>query len=273
MSDYNCNVIRDLIPSYVDDICSEDTKALVEGHLAKCNECASLVKMMQETDFVSEETEQQEIDYMKKIKQHTAMKSNIQLAILAILFLAGAGIVLLERGAIPVQLYYVVLPVFMLLVSFMSSNYVSCMRSTKWKGILIGVSLCLVIYTIVLQLVVINLGVRDMYPFNLAPWQIGSVLANQMLILSFLHLCILAAGMFITVKTGNSHHLLMSINVIGICLALAFISLQKVEGLSESLQAFSTMQSRSLLVLLAEGILLGGGLWFLQRRNHQKDTI
>ena len=34
-----CNVIRDLLPLYADKVCSEDSKEMVEEHLAECKEC------------------------------------------------------------------------------------------------------------------------------------------------------------------------------------------------------------------------------------------
>ena len=34
-----CNVIRDLLPLYADKVCSEDSKEMVEEHLAECQEC------------------------------------------------------------------------------------------------------------------------------------------------------------------------------------------------------------------------------------------
>lgn len=34
-----CNVIRDLLPLYADKVCSEDSREMVEEHLAKCKEC------------------------------------------------------------------------------------------------------------------------------------------------------------------------------------------------------------------------------------------
>lgn len=36
---YNCNVICDLLPLYVDKIASEDTNHLVEAHLEECSDC------------------------------------------------------------------------------------------------------------------------------------------------------------------------------------------------------------------------------------------
>lgn len=42
----NCNVIRDLLPLYADQICSEESRELVEGHLAECRDCQGLLGQM-----------------------------------------------------------------------------------------------------------------------------------------------------------------------------------------------------------------------------------
>ena len=39
MKNIPCEVIKDLLPLYVDDICSEKSKRLIEEHLAECEEC------------------------------------------------------------------------------------------------------------------------------------------------------------------------------------------------------------------------------------------
>lgn len=39
MSKLNCNVVRDILPLYADEVVCEDTKALVEEHLRECDSC------------------------------------------------------------------------------------------------------------------------------------------------------------------------------------------------------------------------------------------
>ena len=39
MKDIHCAVIQDLLPLYYDGICSEETRMLIEAHIASCNEC------------------------------------------------------------------------------------------------------------------------------------------------------------------------------------------------------------------------------------------
>lgn len=43
-----CDVIQDLIPSYIDGILSEDSKALVEEHMGICQECRKMYEIMKE---------------------------------------------------------------------------------------------------------------------------------------------------------------------------------------------------------------------------------
>lgn len=42
----NCNIIRDILPLYVDGVVSEDTSALVEEHLAECEACRQEAERM-----------------------------------------------------------------------------------------------------------------------------------------------------------------------------------------------------------------------------------
>ncbi len=42
----DCNVIKDLIPLYIDGCCSEETKETVEKHIKACKNCKSLLDQM-----------------------------------------------------------------------------------------------------------------------------------------------------------------------------------------------------------------------------------
>lgn len=42
----HCNIIRDLLPSYLDEVCSEETKQLVEHHLQDCESCRAEYESM-----------------------------------------------------------------------------------------------------------------------------------------------------------------------------------------------------------------------------------
>lgn len=52
----SCEIIKDLLPLYHDDVCSLETKAMVEEHLAECNECKNELDIM-DIRIVSESKE------------------------------------------------------------------------------------------------------------------------------------------------------------------------------------------------------------------------
>lgn len=50
----NCNVIRDLLPLYADQICSNESRELVDEHLSKCGDCSSLLQQIRNTEIETE---------------------------------------------------------------------------------------------------------------------------------------------------------------------------------------------------------------------------
>lgn len=47
----DCDVIRDLLPLYADDACSEKSRALVNQHLLDCAECREMLHKIKETEI------------------------------------------------------------------------------------------------------------------------------------------------------------------------------------------------------------------------------
>ena len=46
-----CDVIRDLLPLYADDACSEHSRALVEEHLDECPSCSEMLQRLKEDEI------------------------------------------------------------------------------------------------------------------------------------------------------------------------------------------------------------------------------
>ncbi len=42
----NCNIIKDLIPLYIDDCCSDESKTIIEEHIKNCDDCKKLFTEM-----------------------------------------------------------------------------------------------------------------------------------------------------------------------------------------------------------------------------------
>lgn len=43
----NCKIVEDLLPLYVDNVCSEQSKQAVEEHLKECENCRKLINSTQ----------------------------------------------------------------------------------------------------------------------------------------------------------------------------------------------------------------------------------
>ncbi|MFM9413897.1 zf-HC2 domain-containing protein [Peptococcus simiae] len=43
----SCKVIEDLLPLYIDEVCSEESKKLIEIHLTGCSRCSEILEQMQ----------------------------------------------------------------------------------------------------------------------------------------------------------------------------------------------------------------------------------
>lgn len=75
----NCNIIKDLLPLYKEDLLSQESKTFVEEHLKTCPECENLLK----EEIEIENTETKPLDFVeKRIKKETRY---FTLAIIALL--------------------------------------------------------------------------------------------------------------------------------------------------------------------------------------------
>ena len=48
---YPCEMIKDVMPLYYDKACSEETKQIVETHLAECSSCQEVLKRLESNTY------------------------------------------------------------------------------------------------------------------------------------------------------------------------------------------------------------------------------
>ncbi|MCM1542192.1 MAG: zf-HC2 domain-containing protein [Blautia sp.] len=88
-----CSVIQDLLPSYVDNICSEDTRELVGEHVAECEQCREKLEQMKNTEIVAEKVSKKQVDHLKKIRGIFARKEGVgKLLLLILVSIAYVGL-------------------------------------------------------------------------------------------------------------------------------------------------------------------------------------
>ena len=95
-----CEMIRDLLPLYVDNLCSEETKLLVEDHLEQCPECRkALDNMISEIPSLKiEPPSSEQLSPFKKIKKQNQIRT--LLIILASLIIFSVTTILISQKII-----------------------------------------------------------------------------------------------------------------------------------------------------------------------------
>ncbi|MGE7931621.1 zf-HC2 domain-containing protein [Viridibacillus arvi] len=92
----NHNVFKDLVPSYIENLTSEETNKQIEKHMEQCEDCRQFVKDMQEDLLVGrtheQEKEDKNIDYLKKVRSKNRKKIfTIVGTLLSIFFIISIG--------------------------------------------------------------------------------------------------------------------------------------------------------------------------------------
>lgn len=87
---YNCGIIDDLLPLYLDGACSEESKAAIEDHLLSCEMCRDKLATMEADDVIlgmmKADSEITMAKYAQKVKRH---RINLAIGVIALSVVAA----------------------------------------------------------------------------------------------------------------------------------------------------------------------------------------
>ena len=91
-----CNIIRDILPLYVEDMVSADTADFVKEHLEKCDTCRTEVENMKNPsrlENTTSDTKENDAAHLKAFKKKWYRQLNLVMAVcvLATAFITGIG--------------------------------------------------------------------------------------------------------------------------------------------------------------------------------------
>ena len=120
----SCDVIRDLLPLYADDACSEASRKIVEEHLADCPECGGMLRRLQSNEIETglQQEKQDVIEYgVRQFKKRSAtvgstVSGMFMIPILALLIInlitgSAMGWFLIVIAALAVAASVIVVPI------------------------------------------------------------------------------------------------------------------------------------------------------------------
>ena len=87
-----CDVVRDLIPLYVDDVLSEDSRKIVEEHINECTDCKKYCSNLKEGTMQLSEKSRHDQEMIKSISREISRKRTmaVALAVVIVVFIAAA---------------------------------------------------------------------------------------------------------------------------------------------------------------------------------------
>ena len=97
-NDLTCGVVRDLLPSYVEGLTSDETNAAVEAHLAACPDCAARRDAMAAPEDAEATEQRREVDYLKTVRRKSGRRVVIAVACTLAVILAGVALKMFVIG-------------------------------------------------------------------------------------------------------------------------------------------------------------------------------
>lgn len=218
----SCNVIKDLLPSYIDTICSDDTKVLVEQHLKGCKECKKTLECMKNDELPVENQDKLQIDHMKKIRMHYSFIS-MGCYILLIFLLVMILSITFSNHYIFSNYFFMILSPVMMAASFLVSGKER--KFTKEKIWTYGIAVLLLIYEIILMRMTFIWVTGEHLPFGIKLSELGPFIKTQLLVIMIAELVLLIYTILIGNLKNTDNFLCSAIAITGAVLSLAFITL------------------------------------------------
>lgn len=98
---YTCGMIQDLLPLYLDGVCSEESKKAIETHLSECSDCKKFYTAMREADGMEIDAHSPDRERQKAASFQTVKKKLLIKQIIAA-FTAVAVLVVIISAAISI---------------------------------------------------------------------------------------------------------------------------------------------------------------------------
>lgn len=93
-----CKIIQDLLPSYIENLTTKETKVYIEEHLEKCQSCKQVLeRMKQEFNLNITKKDNREVKYIKKFnKKINILKLIISLILVVFIILTARKVIIIS---------------------------------------------------------------------------------------------------------------------------------------------------------------------------------
>lgn len=266
----NCNIIKDLLPSYIDELCSTESKELIEEHFEECIDCKKLHEKITLEQLYCKHAKAnapKEIDYFKTIQINVSKKNKTLLIVTGILFF-----IQLYFNFNPYQFGYsnlisyanYLFPALIAVTLFaVLPDFTEHLVPNKIKLPILGIEFAAMTYIFAITTYTAARLLQGKLPFGMKAAEIGPFLAVQLLVFT---ICFILAFVIT---------LIISLQKRTICPALCIMPLGGLSLMYEYdhlLHEFTTRFSLELfihpyIIIVCEVIVLVGVYMFVNRKK------
>ena len=226
---------KDLLASYLDEVCSGECRELVEEHLKECPSCREFLAKLQEQDVGKDAPR---VACLKKVRRVLDIQSLV-VVFLPLLMLLG-GFYGVNRSGGSGIFYYIEMPVMMLLCAYTlwGGRETGMPSGKEWLAPVFGLAAVCVAAIMRYYLVyVISVWVMDEVEPPIPLDKTGPFLHNVCLLIA-LAMAVLLAVLVVLAKKRN--------RIFPVSQNLAWLAINLILSLDESLYSMSTSEALQL---------------------------
>lgn len=222
MKHKECEIIRDLLPSYVDEICSEASKEWVEQHLAECAECSSIAERMKHTELSVNKLETEGLEAVKKLRRKQKRQSLTGYGMCLALILFMLVVFVYDNFQMPLWVLYLMLPVSMLVTRHIMKLQENARSKDGWDVFCLIGTLTATGYGVFMMFYGFDCIVTRGKLFSLPAMEVGPFLYRQMVLSAVLSFGIYLVQLVRSLKKGYTNTVITDFSLVGIFLMMAY---------------------------------------------------
>lgn len=260
---WECAVIQDLIPSYVDEVCSDRSREVVEAHMRECDTCKKMVEQYRATEFSSGKLEEKELNGLKKIRRHMQRQRIISWVLALLLVILGVQ-AFGGSGYVPRLMYDVLMPLCMFGVYRTRKETDGSVPSQCADHLLTVGAAVLAVISIGVLCLAMSQVLRGDQVLGVAPEHAGPTLAGIWAICFAAQLVIFMILWYRQSRRHVENRFRLCICITGMFLLLVYVeALRHLESIDTVIRSFVNMSTVILLLGFAGTLIC----YFLPRRK------